>query len=317
LSTPLIYTEDLRKYFHHQYGLSILGTRRRSTIAAVDGVTLQIYTNDVYGLVGESGSGKSTLGKTIIRLYEPDGGRILFKGIDITRLKKRMLKQLRRHLQIIFQNPSLNPRKKVRDIIREPMVYHQLGYNESRLREILGDVGLDGSFADRYPHELSGGQRQRVAIARALALEPDFIVADEITSSLDVMTQSQILKLIDSIRNRYGISFLFISHDINVVKSVATRVGVMYRGKIIEEAPVEEFFANPLHPYTKALMEAIPYIDTLWNPKLAVSMADNPHSVMGCRYSDRCPFVMDKCKKAEPELVDTGSEHKVACFLYG
>ncbi len=309
---------DLRTYFYESgQKLADVVLRRTQVIRAVDGVQLELGKGEILGLVGETGCGKSTLGRTIVRLYQPTSGRILVDGTDITNLSEKELKPFRRRMQIVFQNPysSLNPRRTVAEIITEPFEVHNLG--KPNVGSILKSVELDIGTAKRYPHELSGGQRQRVAIARALAVEPAFIVCDEITSSLDVSTQAQILQLLKSLQKETGISFLFISHDLGVVRTLGHRAAVMYAGQIVEHAIVDEIFRNPEHPYTQLLLESVPDPDPSieWKPPRIKEEPPSPrHYPNGCRFHPRCPYAMERCVRKEPEM-NGMLAHIAACHL--
>jgi oligopeptide/dipeptide ABC transporter ATP-binding protein len=269
--------------------------RDKSFLKAVDDVSFEVDDKEILGVVGESGSGKTTLAKTVVRLYEPDDGRIEFMDVDITHLNQKQLRPLRKHIQIVFQNPylSLNPRRKVKDVIEDIIKLHGLDGTVS-VDDALQAVGLPKNYGNRYPHQLSGGERQRVAIARALVLKPKLIVADEITSSLDVMTQMGILRLL---------------------KNISDRVLVMYAGKVVEEGITSEIINNPHHPYTQALVDSVPDISGNWSPKYNYEEKDSS-SIKGCRFAHRCPFAFEKCYTSEPPLIQLAAEHKVACHLY-
>ncbi len=292
-----------------------LGASRR--FRAVDGVSLEIRAGEVLGLVGELGSGKTTVGKTLLRLYEPAGGRIAFRGVDISHLPERKLKPFRRHLQMIFQDPlsSLNPRHTVGRALEIPLLLHRLCTRPALAAEvarILATVGLPPAFAGRYPHELSGGQLQRVAIGRALTLEPALIVADEAVSKLDVSVRAQILNLFKEVQERLGLALLFITHDLHVARYISDRIGVMYFGKLVELAPTEELFAHPRHPYTEALLATLDEPDD----RSAVPPEDlsAPSSAAGCRYRGRCPIARPHCSTAHPPLLPVGEGHLLACY---
>jgi len=317
---PLVDVRHLTKHFPSGGGL--LGGARH-VVHAVDGVSFTIAEGETLGLVGESGSGKTTTGRCVLRLVEPTSGAIKFDGADLLQLNRKELRAMRRHMQIIFQDPysSLDPRMTIGKIIEEPLIVHRLGAKaerQERLRKLMADVGLDAGYMNRYPHEFSGGQRQRVGIARALALNPKFIVADEPVSALDVSIQAQIVNLLQDLQEQYGLTYLFISHDLSIVKHISTRVGVMYLGKLVELAPSETIYRRPLHPYTQVLLSSIPVPDPDAKrerliPKGDIPTALNPPS--GCRFHTRCPYVMPHCKEKEPDLVEVEKDHHVACYL--
>jgi oligopeptide transport system ATP-binding protein len=290
--------------------------RDKSFLKAVDDVSFEVDDKEILGVVGESGSGKTTLAKTVVRLYEPDDGRIEFMDVDITHLNQKQLRPLRKHIQIVFQNPylSLNPRRKVKDVIEDIIKLHGLDGTVS-VDDALQAVGLPKNYGNRYPTQLSGGERQRVAIARALVLKPKLIVADEITSSLDVMTQMGILRLLKNIRESWETSMIFVSHDLAVVNHISDRVLVMYAGKVVEEGITSEIINNPHHPYTQALVDSVPDISGNWSPKYNYEEKDSS-SIKGCGFAHRCPFAFEKCYTSEPPLIQLAAEHKVACHLY-
>jgi oligopeptide/dipeptide ABC transporter ATP-binding protein len=315
-----IEVKNLKKWFW-------TGTARRGrkeAVRAVDDVSFSIKKREVLGLVGESGCGKTTCGKVILRIMDPTEGQILFDGRDITHLDRRNLKQLRRRMMIIYQDPfgSLDPRMTVKKTIAEPMQVHRTipsAEMEDRIVEIMGKVGLSADQRSRYPHEFSGGQRQRIGIARALAINPDFIVADEPVSALDVSIQAQILNLLQDLQKEFGITLLFISHDLSVVRHISDRVAVMYLGKIVEMAQKAALFSDPKHPYTQALLSAIPLPDPKKRRKEKILMGDVPSPInppLGCRFHPRCPYRMDVCDKDPPPLVEETEGHSVACYLY-
>jgi len=321
-AAPLVEVTDLRKYFPVRGGLF---RRVVGQIKAVDGVSLTVRAGQTLGLVGESGCGKSTLGRTILRLQQPSSGSIRFDGVDLTHLTRHQLLPWRRRMQAVFQDPygSLSPRRTVAQTVREPLDVHRVGTaaeRTSRVAELLEVVGLSPEAADRYPHEFSGGQRQRVGIARALALNPQFIVADEPVSALDVSVQSQVLNLISRLQRERGIAFLFISHDLAVIQHVSDHIGVMYLGKLVELAPAADLFRNPLHPYTAALLSAVPQVDTEGRKRIVLTgdVASPRNPPAGCPFHTRCPKVMDVCRKTVPALKSPVSDasRTVACHLW-
>ncbi|MEI3613283.1 ABC transporter ATP-binding protein [Pseudogracilibacillus sp. SO30301A] len=295
-------------------------------VKAVDGINLSIKKGETFGLVGESGCGKSTLSRLITRLIEPDEGEVIFDGQDFLKLKGKALRKERQKIQMVFQNPfeSLNPRMKIEDIIGASFDIHRMEKGEERRKKVetlIEKVGLDSKFLSRYPHELSGGQRQRIGIARAIALNPKFIICDESVSALDVSVQSQILNLLNDIQEEFNLTYLFISHDLSVIKNVSHRIAVMYLGKIVEVAEAEELYKDPKHPYTQALLSSIPIPepDTEYEKNPIELKGDIPSPVnppKGCNLCTRCPFVMPICHEQEPELDEIEKDHNVACHLY-
>ncbi len=316
----LLEVRGLTKHFPIRGG--ILG-RVTGHVHAVDDVDLTVAEGETLGLVGESGSGKSTLGRCILRLIEPSRGEVRFQGNDILALDARSMRAARRSMQIIFQDPytSLNPRMTIGSIVGEPFDIHRTARGpekRKRVAELLAMVGLDESAMRKYPHEFSGGQRQRIGIARALALQPRFVIADEPVSSLDVSIQAQILNLMVDLRKRMKMAYLFIAHDLRIVEHISDRVAVMYLGQIVESAPTRSLFEAPRHPYTQALMAAIPVIDPATRRRRTIVAGDMPSPVSpppGCRFHTRCPVVMEQCRREEPPLIDLGGGHLAACHL--
>lgn len=288
-------------------------------VYALNGINLEIRQNEILGLVGESGSGKSTLGNCILKLITPTNGEVLFNGEDILKKTKKELKDFRRQAQLIFQNPymSLDPRMKIYDLLKEPFIINKIKNCDEEIKKIIKLIGMSEDVLSRYPHEFSGGQRQRIAIARAIILNPKFIVADEPVSALDVSIQAQIINLLIDLKNHLNLTMLFISHDLSVVKYISDRVAVMYLGEIVEIAPKEEFFENHKHPYSQALLNAVPVISENKSKKIVLEgdlpSPSNPPS--GCKFHTRCPYAMEKCKKEVPELKEIKTGHKVRCFL--
>lgn len=319
----LIEVNNLKQYFHIKNNLG-----EKASVKAVDDVTFNIYKGETLGLVGESGSGKTTLGRSILRIYDPTSGQVKFSGVDITKFQKGKLLPYRKKMQYIFQDPyaSLDPRMTVSDIVGEALDIHKLAASKKdradKIRELLKLVGLNTEHSSRYPHEFSGGQRQRIGIARAIAVEPEFIVCDEPVSALDVSIRAQIINTLEEMQERLNLTYLFISHDLGVVRHTCDRVGVMYLGHIVELVESEELYKNPLHPYTQALLTAIPEPD----PEIAkkrnriilkgeIPSPVNPPS--GCKFRTRCPYAKDICAKQVPEFKDHGNGHYVACHFTG
>jgi oligopeptide transport system ATP-binding protein len=320
--TPLLEVRGLAMHFPVSEGIVL--SRKIGDVKAVDGVDFTINRGETLGLVGESGCGKTTTGRCILRLERPTAGEILFDGRNVNRMQRSELVALRRRMQVIFQDPysSLNPRMKVGDIIAEPIKVHGVepdaARRRARVRELLAVCGLDPKFTDRYPHEMSGGQRQRVGIARALALDPEFIVCDEAVSALDVSIQAQVVNLLEDLRERFGLTYLFIAHDLSVVRHLCQRVAVMYLGRIVEMADNNELFDNPLHPYTQALLSAVPIPDPrieamreFHPPKGEVPSPLNPPP--GCVFHPRCPMAVEGCRRDRPALRELRPGHWVAC----
>ena len=323
MADPLLVTRDLAKHFPMTKGAVF--QRRVGSVKAVDGITMMVNAGETHGLVGESGCGKSTTGRLILRLLKPTRGTVLFRGVDVHRSARRALRGLRRDMQIVFQDPyaALNPRKKVRSILTEPWRVHGM-YNRSerslRAQEMLATVGLDPDHLDLYPHEFSGGQRQRIGIARALALEPELLVADEPVSALDVSIQAQIINLLQDIQTRLGVAYLFISHDLAVVRQIAHVVSVMYLGKIVETGTRNEIYRDPRHPYTQALLSAVPEPDPAVERerRRIVLTGDVPgpeRTPSGCGFRTRCWKAQPICASEPPELIERDGSHPVACHF--
>ena len=319
---PLVEVEQLKVYFPIKSGLVL--DRHIGDIRAVDGVSLTIDRGETVGLVGESGCGKSTVGRTILRLYKPTAGRIVFDGRDISKLDENELRPLRRRMQMVFQDPfaSLNPRHSVGRIVGEPLRTHGLATRRksgARVRELLSTVGLPADAAGRYPHEFSGGQRQRIGLARALALNPDFVVADEPVSALDVSIQAQIINLLEELQEEFDLTYLFIAHDLAVVRHISDRIAVMYLGWIVEVSPAAELYDMPLHPYTISLLSAVPIPDPVVEREresilLAGDLPSPANPPNACRFHTRCPYVQPtRCREEVPPLRALASGHEVAC----
>ncbi len=310
--TAILEVRDLSKHFAVPGG----------TVRSVDGVSFSIRAGETLGLVGESGCGKTTTGRTIVRLYEPTGGSIRFFGQELSGLSQREMLPWRKRMQMIFQDPyaSLNPRMTVGDIVMEPMVIHGFPRDEraDRVRRLLRMVGLNSEHANRYPHEFSGGQRQRIGIARALAVEPEFIVCDEPISALDVSIQAQIVNTLEDLQNDLGLTYLFIAHDLSMVKHISDRIAVMYLGAIVELAESNELYSNPRHPYTRSLLSAIPIPDPdRSDARRRIALSGEVPSPLnpppGCKFHTRCAHAAPECREAEPELADVGNGHLCAC----
>jgi len=317
----LLEIQELKKYFNIGGGLF----KKPDVVKAVDNVSFKIEEGEILGLVGESGCGKTTCGKTILKIYEPDSGKIIYRGDDITNLSRSEMRKYRKKMSIIYQDPfgSLDPRMTIGGIISEPMEVHNLyskRKREKKVIELMEKVGLTSEQINRYPHEFSGGQRQRIGIARALAVNPEFIVADEPVSALDVSIQAQILNLMQDLQKEFGFTCLFITHDLSVIKHICDRVAVMYVGKIVEIAPKKELFTNPKHPYTEALLSAVPVPNPKIKRKEIILEGDVPSPInppSGCRFHERCfKKIGEVCETKEPELKKVGKGHYVACHLY-
>ena len=319
----LLEVKDLRKYFPIDKGFF---NKKTSFVKAVDGVSFSLKRGETLGLVGESGCGKTTCGRTVLKLYEPTAGQIIYRGVDITKFNDNQMLEYRRKMQIIFQDPyaSLDSRMTVGDIVGEAIDIHKLmGSKEKieRVQNLLMQVGLNSEHSNRYPHEFSGGQRQRIGIARALSVQPEFIVCDEPISALDVSIQAQVVNMLEDLQQDLGLTYLFIAHDLSMVKHISNRIGVMYLGKMVELAASNELYTHPQHPYTKALLSSMPIADpdeTEKNKRIILqgeipSPIDPPP---GCRFKARCSYAMPICSDIDPEFKDLGNEHFVACHLF-
>lgn len=321
---PLVRIRDLKMHFPLTQGILI--QRQVGSIRAVDGITLDIPKGKTLGLVGESGSGKSTIGRCLVRLYKPTSGSMFMGDTDLAHVERKALRTVRRQVQMVFQDPfaSLNPRFTIGALVAEPMYIHHFGTKaeiRQRTEELLATVGLNPAFVDRYPHEFSGGQRQRIAIARTISIQPQFIIADEPVSALDVSIRAQVINLMQHLQRQMGLTYLFISHDLSVVRRMADRIAVMYLGALMEVADRNELYDNPLHPYTAALLSAVP----IPNPKVErqrkriILRGDLPspsNIPSGCRFHTRCPIAQDICREVEPKLEDkTGTHHLAACHF--
>ncbi|MDP1715183.1 MAG: dipeptide ABC transporter ATP-binding protein [Anaerolineales bacterium] len=319
----LLHVENLVKHFPITKG--ILLQKQVGAVHAVDGVSFDIYQGETLGLVGESGCGKSTTGRTILQLYRPTSGTVNFDGVDLVALKGEELRRMRRKMQMIFQDPyaSLNPRMTVGEIVGEPLVVHRVANQkeiQERVSNLLEVVGLNAGFANRYPHEFSGGQRQRIGVARSLALQPSFIVCDEPISALDVSIQAQVVNLLEDLQNQFNLTYLFIAHDLSMVRHISDRVAVMYLGIIIELADRDTLYLNPLHPYTQALLSAVPIADPIADSKRkrVILQGDVPSPVnppSGCRFRTRCPIAESLCAESQPEFRELKPGHFVACHF--
>ena len=317
---PLLEVKNLKKHFEIPQGMF----KEDIIVRAVDGVSFSVNRGETFAIVGESGCGKSTTGRTILRLTDPTDGEVVFDGKNILNLSYNDMRSLRKRMQMVFQDPyaSLNPKKTIRQILTEPLRVHKMFTKQERLEkaiEILKIVGLSQDYLDRYPHEFSGGQRQRIGIARAVILQPDFIIADEPVSALDVSVQSQVINLMLDLQKEFGLTYLFISHDLSVIEHMTDRVAVMYLGKIVEVAETEELFDHPKHPYTQALMSAVPISHPDEEKERIILTGDVPSPAnppSGCAFHTRCPFAMDICRKVAPQTIDFGDGHTANCHLY-
>ena len=318
----LLKVDGLKKHFPIYKGVF---RRQVGAVHAVDGVSFEINKGETLGLVGESGCGKSTTGRTILRLYKPTAGKVFYNGEDLMNLSENEMRRMRRKVQFIFQDPyaSLNPRKTVTDIVGEPLIVHKLATKQeakARVQELLGLVGLNPSFADRYPHEFSGGQRQRIGIARALSLQPELVICDEPISALDVSIQAQVINLLEDLQEEFGLTYLFIAHDLSMVRHISDRVAVMYLGVIMELAERDELYEHPLHPYSQALLSAVPIPDPIAeeNRRRILLEGDVPSPAnppTGCRFHTRCPIAETICREQRPEWREVKPKHFVACHL--
>lgn len=317
---PLIRVENIKKSFSAGSSFSI----KKKEVRAVNDISFEIYEGETFGIVGESGCGKSTTGRTILRLTEPSGGKVFYNGQNIFELKEKEFRKIRQDLQMVFQDPfaSLDPKKRIGYSLEESMIIQKVGTKEerrNRVLELLEKVGFNEDHYDKFPHEFSGGQRQRIGIARALVLNPKFIVCDEPVSALDVSIQSQILNLLKQLQVDLGLAYLFIGHDLSVVRYIADRIGVMYLGEMVEKSTTDELFANPLHPYTKSLLSAVPIPDPDIKKERIILKGDVPsplHIPSGCVFHTRCPFAMERCKEEKPVAIHVGENHEVQCHLY-
>ena len=320
IENKVVAVDKLIKYFPIK-SEKLFGSKK--TLKAVDNISFDIYRKDIFGIVGESGCGKSTTAKLILNMIPPTSGSVIFNDKDVTSMTSRQWRSMRLNMQMIFQDPmsALDPYVSIGKQIREPLDIHGIGNaseRKNKVLELLDAVSMEKHMYDRFPHEISGGQRQRAVLARALIVEPELLVCDEPISALDVSIQAQVVNLFKRIQEKLNITFVFISHDLRIVKHICNRVMVMYLGRIVEEADSSELYSNTLHPYTKALISSIPLPKPVKEKERIILEGDPPSPIdlpSGCRFSSRCPQVMDRCLKSEPELIDTGNNHKVACFL--
>lgn len=322
--TPLLQVEGIKKFFPVQEGPFSLFGRETNQVKAVNDISFHINEGETFGLVGESGCGKSTLGRTILKLLEPTAGKVIYKNKNIFKLSDKELDNIRQDLQMVFQDPysSLNPKKRIGDILEEPLIIHSIGNAKERTERVMGilnKVDLEMDHYYRYPHEFSGGQKQRIGLARALIANPKIVVCDEPVSALDVSIQSQIINLLEELQKEFKLGLLFITHDLSVARHISDRIGVMYLGEIVEEAPTDSLFSNPLHPYTEALLSAVPRTDPELKKNRIILQGDVPSPLnppSGCIFHTRCPYVMDICKHEVPVKREISPGHSVACHLH-
>ncbi len=323
MSEAILQVKGLKKHFPVKDNL--LFSKPSKFVKAVDDVSFDVYKGETLGIVGESGCGKSTMARLVTQLIRPTAGSVLFKGKDLATLPEKEMKKERKSIQMIFQNPyaSLDPRKTVEQLIMEPLVIHDVGTRrerEQRVKELLEVVGLSEYHAQRYPHEFSGGQRQRINIARALALNPDLVICDESVSALDVSIQAQVINLLKDLQSKFQLTYMFISHDLNVVRYISDRIAVMYLGKVVELGTYEEIYRSPQHPYTRALLSAVPKESPFEQKERIILSGDVPSPMnppSGCHFHKRCPYAVDKCKSEAPVLRDFQNGHMVSCHLLG
>lgn len=322
MSEPLLKVEHLKKYYPIEK--EWFGRSPRQFVKAVDDISFSVQMGETFGLVGESGCGKSTTGRSLLRLIEPTEGRVVFDGQDITALSQEELRRKRKDMQIVFQDPfsSLDPRHTIQRILEEPLIVHGVGDRKDRQKmicQLIDVVGLTESHLRRYPHQFSGGQRQRIGIARALSLKPKLIIADEPVSALDVSIQSQVVNLLQDLQEEFGLTYIFIAHDLSIVKHICDRVAVMYLGRIVEIAEKNKLYSVPQHPYTQALLSAVPQPDPDIKAERIILQGEVPspaNAPIGCAFHTRCPKVMDICRSKRPELAETEDGHQTACHLY-
>ncbi|WP_211747050.1 dipeptide ABC transporter ATP-binding protein [Paenibacillus sp. Marseille-Q4541] len=324
MTEPLLTVSGLKKYYEVRKGIWDRFRRKEEIVKAVDDISFSVYSGETFGLVGESGCGKSTTGRALLRLIEPSAGQIHFDGVELTGLGEEDLRKKRRDMQIVFQDPysSLDPRHSVGQILEEPLKVHRMGEaaaRKARVEELMDVVGLSYAHIRRYPHQFSGGQRQRIGIARALALQPKLMLLDEPVSALDVSIQSQVVNLLQDLQEQFGLTYIFIAHDLSVVKHICDRVAVMYLGRIVELADKNSLFGNPQHPYTQALLSSVPDADPFVKKERLVLTGEVPspsNAPAGCAFHTRCPHVMRVCHEVRPALTERGNGHFSACHLY-